>query len=85
MRRSKNQKKLKGKGLSSNVVQKQKIISTLLKMGMSDEEILHAFASYNIERQVFYKNGKKMKRVIMLPKTMSQEEGIREAIYVSLP
>ena len=75
-------KKKKSKGLSSSEVQKQKIISTLLKTGMSDEEISEAFKKYTIERKIVYENGRKLKRVVMLPK-----QGVKgdEVIRVSLP
>ncbi len=78
-------KNTKGKGLSSNAVQKQKIIGALRKTGMSDEEISEAFKLYNIERKVSYKNGKKIREVVMLPKTMNKDEEINEVIHVSLP
>ena len=65
----KMKKKKKSKGLSPDRVQKQKIISTLLKSGMSDEEIAEAFKKYTIERKIVYENGRKIKKVIMLPKT----------------
>lgn len=80
-----NKKKKKGKGLSSNAIQKQKIIGAMRQTGMSDEEISKAFKLYNIERKVFYKNGKKTRQVVMLPKTMNKDEEINEAIRVSLP
>ena len=74
--------KKKLKGLSPNSVQKQKIIATLLKTGMSDDEIREAFKLYKIERKIVYENGKKVKRTVMLPKS-----GIKgdEVIRVSLP
>lgn len=75
-------KKKKSKGLSPSQVQKQKIISTLLKSGMSYEEATEAFKKYTVERKIVYKNGRKLKRVIMLPK-----EGVKgnKVIRVSLP
>lgn len=75
-------KKKKSKGLSSSEVQKQKIISTLLKAGMSDEEISEAFKKYTIERKIVYENGRKLKRVVMLPKQGVKGDGV---IRVSLP
>ena len=80
-----NKKKKKGKGLSSNAVQKQKIIGALRQTGMSDEEISEAFKLYNIERKVSYKNGRKIRQVVMLPKTMNKDEEMNEVIHVSLP
>ena len=72
----------KSKGLSPSAVQKQKIIATLLKTGMSESEIKEAFKLYKIERKTVYENGKKVKRTVMLPKS-----GIKgdEVIRVSLP
>lgn len=75
-------KKKKSKGLSSSEVQKQKIISTLLKAGMSDEEINEAFKKYTIERKIVYENGRKLKRVVMLPKQGVKGDGV---IRVFLP
>ncbi len=43
-------------------VQKQKITETLLKSGMTHEEIKEAFKLYKIERKIVYKNGKKRRR-----------------------
>lgn len=74
--------KKKSKGLSPQEVQKQKIISALLKTGMSYEEIKEAFQKYTIERKVVYQNGRKLKRVIMLPKSGVKSD---EVIHVSLP
>ena len=75
-------KKKKPKGLSPDKVQKQKIVTTLLKTGMSIEEIEEAFKKYTIERKIFYKNGRKIKKVIMLPKEGVKGDGV---IRVSLP
>ena len=75
-------KKKKSKGLSPSAVQRQKIVSTLLKAGMSYQEINEAFQKYTIERKVVYENGRKLKRVIMLPKEGTIGD---EAIHVSLP
>lgn len=75
-------KKHKSKGLSPSEVQKQKIISTLLKSGMSHEQVTEAFTKYTIERKIVYKNGRKIKRVIMLPKGGVKGDGV---IRVSLP
>jgi hypothetical protein len=74
--------KKKLKGLSPSSVQKQKIISTLLRTGMSESDIEDAFKKYIIERKIVYENGRKIKKVIMLPK-----KGIKgdEVIQVSLP
>ena len=77
----KMKKKKKSPGLSPEQVQKQKIISTLLKSGMSDEEIAQAFKKYTIERKIVYKDGRKIKKVIMLPKNGVQGDGV---IQVSL-
>ena len=72
----------KTRGHSAKAVQRQKIISTLLKAGMSEEEVAEAFKKYRIERKIVYENGRKIKKVIMLPK-----EGVKgnEVIRVSLP
>lgn len=75
-------KKKKSKGLSPQSIQKQKIIATLLKSGMNEEQIAHAFKKYTIERKVIHKNGRKIKRVIMLPKEGAKSD---EVIHVSLP
>jgi hypothetical protein len=75
-------KKKKSKGLSPSSVQKQKITLTLLKTGMSDEDIEEAFKKYTIERKIVYENGRKIKKVIMLPKNGVKGEGV---IRVSLP
>ncbi len=74
--------KKKPRGHSAKTVQRQKIISTLMKAGMSEEEIAEAFKKYSIERKIVYENGRKIKKVIMLPK-----EGVKgdEVIRVSLP
>lgn len=68
--------------MSPEKVQQQKIISTLLKTGMSDEEIEDAFKKYQIERKIVYENGRKIKKVIMLPKSGIRGDGV---IRVSLP
>ncbi|MEY2831390.1 MAG: hypothetical protein RLZZ574_648 [Cyanobacteriota bacterium] len=75
-------KKKKSKGLSPSSVQTQKIISTLLRTGMSESDIEEAFKKYNIERKIVYENGRKIKKVIMLPKKGIRGEGV---IQVSLP
>lgn len=75
-------KKKKPKGLSPDKVQKQKIVSTLLKTGMSLEGIAQAFDKYTIERKTFYQDGRKIKKVIMLPKEGVKSDGV---IRVSLP
>ena len=75
-------KKKKSKGLSPKEIQKQKIISTLLKTGMSHEEIAEAFKKYTIERKTVYQNGRKLKRLVMLPKAGIEGD---EIIRVSLP
>ena len=74
--------KKKSKGLSPSAVQKQKIIATLLKAGMTDEEIKETFKLYKIERKTVRENGKKVKRTVMSPKS-----GIKgdEVIRISLP
>ncbi|NJO98649.1 MAG: hypothetical protein HC764_23815 [Pleurocapsa sp. CRU_1_2] len=74
--------KKKSKGLSPDKIQKQKIILTLLKTGMSDEDIEEAFKKYTIERKIVYENGRKIKKVIMLPKKGIKGDGV---IRVSLP
>ncbi|MEN9518459.1 MAG: hypothetical protein RLZZ381_1047 [Cyanobacteriota bacterium] len=74
--------KKKSKGLSPSSVQKQKIISTLLRTGMSESDIEEAFKKYTIERKIVYENGRKIKKVIMLPKKGIKGE---EVIRVSLP
>ena len=75
-------KRKKTKGLSAKAVQRQKITQTLLKAGMTYEEIESAFKSYNIERKVVWENGKRRKRTIMLPKEGGKSDA---AIRVSLP
>lgn len=74
--------KKKSKGLSPSSVQKQKIISTLLKTGMSESDIEEAFRKYTIERKIVYENGRKIKKVVMLPKKGIKGESV---IRVSLP
>ena len=69
-------KKKKSKGLSPDRVQKQRIVSTLLKSGMSDEEIAKAFKNYTIKRKIVYEDGRKIKKVVMLPKTGVKGDGI---------
>jgi hypothetical protein len=49
---------------------------------MSESDIEEAFKKYNIERKIVYENGRKIKKVIMLPKKGIRGEGV---IQVSLP
>ncbi|NJL51630.1 MAG: hypothetical protein HC930_04370 [Hydrococcus sp. SU_1_0] len=49
---------------------------------MSDEDIEEAFKKYTIERKIVYENGRKIKKVIMLPKKGIKGDGV---IRVSLP
>ena len=72
----------KSKGLSPAEVQRQKIIATLLKSGMSFQQVEEAFQKYTIERKIVYKNGRKLKRLSMMPKQGVEGD---EVIRVSLP
>lgn len=78
-------KKRNSKGLSPNAVQKQKITEALLKTGMTFPEVKEAFKSYDIRRKIVHIKGKKVKRIVMLPKNHSDgDELLDNAIHVSI-
>ena len=83
-------KKKIAKGFSRSSAQqkenarRQKIIKTLKKSGMDAEQINYTLENYTIKRRLVYKNGKKLKQTILLPKTENSDSG-SEALYISLP